>query len=475
MRSGVIAITLGCFCCFISACSGGGTNTVTPAASTVTPSPTPGATATPSPVTSPSPYALAAGDTFVYSGQLLQSFQTFTEITPPGTPSPEPIATTTTNVTQTVTVLPNQTFNSTAGLTDLHDAETDAQNTGLKTTTSTTDAYEALSTTQLLAYGSQFADEAGDTQTTLATPANILDQLPETAGAQWTNGPGATIDEAVAGNATGSPITVVRTVNNDGTYSEKTTYPPNYAVAGADGLGNIQENSDGSGTFSFEADGAALTITYSPPEPQASGPPLITINEYDGLDTTVAPAQTFQIPTWYGNAPALYGETDVDAGTQTVPTACGLGSGFPTQATAIVQTIASTDTIIGYTEQQNTTRYVAPGYGVLCTASSDTQTSYYDFSGDQAYAFTETPPLEIATTTETLGLQPSSQIAGAPSAASSATHRKGVAAAARPASAPDVAAVLHARFERAVFAARVSRLTQLARKAATHLRRGGHL
>ncbi|HTW85522.1 MAG TPA: hypothetical protein VMD91_15740 [Candidatus Sulfotelmatobacter sp.] len=427
------------------------------------------ATATPTPA--PSPNALAAGDTFVYAGQLVQSFQTFTEITPPGA-SPEPIATTTTNVTQTVTVAAGQNFNGTAGLVDLHDAETDALSSGLKTTTSTTDAYEALTNTQLLAYGSQFADEAGDTQTTLATPADVLDQLPETAGARWSNGPGATIDEAVAGDASGSPITVVRTVNDDGTYNEKTTYPPNYAVAGADGVGDIQENADGSGTFAFEANGETLTITYSPPEPQASGPALITINEYLGLDTTVAPYQTFQVPTWYGNAPALYDENDLDQGTQTIPSGCGLTAAFPAQATALAQTIARTDTILGYTEQETTTRYVAPGYGVLCTVSTDQQTFDYDFSGDQAFAFTMTPPLEIATVTETLGMQPSSTIPGL--TLSGARRARGTASAASvPGARLDVGAVLHARFERAVLAARVQRAAQLARAAAARLHRSG--
>ncbi|MDB5043665.1 MAG: hypothetical protein JWN27_4391, partial [Candidatus Eremiobacteraeota bacterium] len=241
-------------CCLLCACGGGGGSTVTPIAgnagvpsSATTSSPA----ASPTPV--PSPYPRTQGDTFVYSGQLQQAYQTFPEVVAPGSPSPAPIATTTVNVTQTVTVHASQTFNGASGLTGLHSVETDALASGLKSTTATTDTYEALvatgATSQLLDYGSQYADEAGDTISTLLGPAAVLDQLPESAGAQWANGPAATIDEAIAGDATGSAVTVVRTVNGDGSYNEKTTYPPNYSAPGYTGVGNIQENADGSGTF----------------------------------------------------------------------------------------------------------------------------------------------------------------------------------------------------------------------------------
>ena len=416
--------------------------------------------ASPTPV--PSPYPRSPGDTFVYAGQLVQTSQTFPEVTAPGS-SPEPTATTTVNVTQTVTVRTNQTFNGTGGLTGLHSVESDALASGLKTTTATTDTYETLAAgTQLLDYGSQYADEAGDTISTLLAPAAVLDQLPEIAGAAWANGPGATIDEAIAGDATGSAVTVVRTINGDGSYNERTTYPPNYSAPGYTGVGTIQENADGSGSFSFVASGGTVAITYSPPEPQATGGPLITVNEFLGLDTTAKPYATFQIPGWYGTAAPLYAETDRDLGTVAVPASCHLAATLPAQATAIAQAITKTDTILGYTETQTTTSYVAAGYGLLCATLADTQTFYYDFNGDQRFVFTPTTPLQITIATEALALQPSSQIAG--------TTTSGVRAGTRPQLA--LAAALRARFDRGVRAAHRNRLAQLIR-GATRLRAPG--
>lgn len=449
-------------CCLLCACGGGsGSTDVAPRGPQSVPvSATTSAPAVPpTPAASPSPYPRTGGDTFVYSGQLQQTFQTFPEVVAPGSPSPVPIATTNVNVTQTVTIRANQTFNGASALTGLHSVEADADATGLKTTTATTDTYEALlqngGSAQLLDYGSQYTDEAGDTISTLLAPAAILDQLPQTAGAQWANGPSATIDEAIAGDTTGSAVTVVRTVNGDGSYSEKTTYPPNYSAPGYTGVGQIQENADGSGTFGFVANGGAISITYSPPEPQATGGPLITINLYKGLDTTAPPFAFAKIPAWYGTAAPLYTETDRDQGVVTIPASCNLTKIFPSQATAIAQTIARTDTILGYTEQQVTTSYVAPGYGLLCVTMTDTQTAYYDFNGDQRSVFTAKPPLQITTVAETLALQPSSRIAGTTTSSVQRAQASRLA----------VAAGLRARFDRSVSAAHRQRLGQLIRGA----------
>jgi hypothetical protein len=470
MGARVVAFALGS-CCLLCACGGAGTSVAPPFGGSNLPvsATTSAPAAAPAPTGSPSPYPRTQGDTFVYSGQLRQAFQSFPEVVAPGSPSPQPIVATTVNVTQSVTIRANQTFNGASGLTGLHSAETDADASGLKTTTATTDTYEALlqngSTSQLLSYGSQYADEAGDTISTLPAAPVVLDRLPETAGAQWANGPGATIDEAIAGDTTGSAVTVVRTVNNDGSYNEKTTYPLNYSAPGYTGVGQIQENADGSGTFAFVANGGTVSITYSPPEPQPSGDPLITVNEYNGLDTTARPVATFKIPAWYGAVAPLYAETDRDQGIVTIPAACNLAKTLPSQATAIAQTIARTDTILGYTEQQTTTSYVAPGYGLLCATLTDTQTLYYDFNGDQRYAFTAKPPLQITTATETLALQPSSQIAG--TTTTSSVH--GLSQGPR----FTLAASLRARFDRGVRSAHRQRLTQLIRSAVRTHARGG--
>jgi hypothetical protein len=457
MRAGVMPIALGSSCLLLLyACSGGGGS-----GGAVTPAIAP-ASSSSAPAVSSSPYPMAPGDTLVYFGQLQQTFQGFPQTVAPSEP-PEPIGTTTTNVTQTVTVQSAQTFSGTSGLTDLHSAETDALSSGLKTTTSTTDTYEAIPTGasgKLLSYGSQFADEAGDTTSTLLAPAAVLDELPESTGAQWSNGPGATIDEAVAGNSTGSPITTVRTVNADGSYTEKTTFPNSYDATNYTGATLIQENSDGSGMLQFVVNGTPYTVANSVPEPQPTGPPQITISIIKSLNATATPSAHFYASDWYGTTAALYNELDQDQGTQTIPASCALNKSLPTQGTALAQTINRTDTIVGYIEKETTTSYVAPGYGPLCTVLSDTQTAYYDYSGDQPSNWTLAPPFEITTTTETLALQPSSVIAGTSSTKRTTASTTLASASGAPTFA--IAPALRATFDRAVRNQRGARLARFA-------------
>lgn len=412
MRNGAFGIALGCLCFLLafSGCGGGGGGS----SGTAAVPPVTGigaATSAPQQTASPSPNT--GGADLVYQGTLTQSFQTFPEIAAPSA-SPEPVSTTAQAVVQAITVRPNQSFNGNAGLFDLHSEETDTNASGLKMTTSTTDTYEALlangTSSQLLEYGSLFIDEAGDSTTTAYPSRSILDQLPDTAGAQWTNAPTASIQQALAGNANGSAITVQRTVHSDGTYAENTTYPPGYSAPGYTGVGEIQENADGSGTFAFVANSSAITIEYSIPVPQPTGSPLITVAEFAGLDPTPAnaPNASFQLPAWYGSSPAFYNETDRDLGQVPVPASCALSTKLPQAAYAVAQTVDRTDTVLGYTEHRSTTNYVSSSFGTLCSVVNDVMTLYYDFNGDQAFVFTQTPPLEIDTVSETLALQPGS-------------------------------------------------------------------
>ena len=406
MRVGArdIALLFVCFLVVLAGCGGGGTLPAGASASSIS-----GATQPPG--ASPVPYPSTDGAELGYAGTLTQTFVSYPEIVAPGSPSPEPTSVTTTNVSQEITIRTDQSFNGGSGLTDLHNVETDAQSSGLETTSSTTDTYEAIaqagSSSQLLQYGSQYADEAGDTISTSYVPQRVEDQFPEVAGAQWTNGAGAQIVEALGGNSSGSALTVSRTVNTSGTYSQSTTYPPGYSADGYTGIGEIQENSDGSGTYAFVANGSAITIEYSAPVPQATGSPQITVAEFAGLDPTPAdePSESFMLNDWYGTAPSFYSEADIDLGAVAVPSSCPLGTAYPSTATALKTAIARTDTVIGYTESEVQTTYVASGYGVLCSVLSDTQTLYYDFNGDQADAFTGEPPLETITVQEVLGLQ----------------------------------------------------------------------
>lgn len=468
MRAGAVGIALGCLCFLLtlSACGGGGGSSTS---SAVVPVLSPGA-ATSAPATSGSPYPTSDGASLAYNGTLTQSFQTFTEVSAPGS-SPEPVSTTTQNVNAAITVRANQSFNGNNGLFDLHSNETDADASGLKTTTSTTDTYESVAangaSSQLLQYGSLFVDEAGDSTTTSFASPLTLDQIPETGGAQWTNSPAASIQQALAGNSNGSSVTVQRTIHSDGTYSENTTYPTNYSYPGYTGVGQIQENTDGSGSFAFVSNTSPLTLQYSVPVPQPTGSPLITIAEFPYLDPTPGstPPPTgavFQLPDWYGSAPQFYNETDRDLGELAVPSSCKLSAQLPQSAYAIQQTIDRTDTILGTTEHLTTTSYVSAGYGALCTTQSDTLTLYYDFSGDQRYAFTSNMPLEIDTVNETLTLQSATSAARTRTASVSSVSARA-----------DASAVMRAAFDGKIATLRAQRVSKLLQSLQHHLKNAG--
>jgi hypothetical protein len=446
-----------CFVAPLAGCAGGNFASGVPVTSSaITGAASHSAKATPTPA--PSAYPLGAGETLVYSGTLTQKFQEFPEVVAPSDPSPEPPSITKTSVSQTVSVRTKQAFNGGTGLTDLHDVEIDAESSGLKTTKSTTDLFERVTTgssSRLLNYGSQFADESGDTTTTSYAPQRIEDELPERGGAQWTNGAGAQVLEALAGNKKGSPVTVTRNVNSDGTYDESTTFPPGYSAPGFTGADRIQENTDGSGTFAFVSDGTAVTIDYSAPLPQATSSPVVAITEYDTLDPqpSTTPAFEGELPDWYGSTPEFYNEVDRDLGVVSVPAACKLRARFPKSAHEIQETIDTTDTVLGYIEQQVRTNYVAAGYGVLCTTLVDTQSLYYDFAGDQPFVFSVTPPLEITTVHETLALQP----------ASAKTREAATQTAAPSGIAFDASPVLRAGFERSIETVRRQRAERIGR------------
>ena len=458
-RSSLCFLLVG-FLAALAGCGGGNASSTVPALA-LSPA---AAKSAASPTPLPSTYPLGNGETLVYAGKLTQTFQSFPEVVPPGTPSPEPISVTKLKVSQKISVRTNQSFNGGSGLADLHDAEIDADISGLETTTSTTDTYETATSSQLANYGSKYVDESGDSMTVSYAPQRIEDELPEKGGAQWTNGAGASVLEAIAGDKRGSPVTVSRTVHGDGTYSESTTYPKGYSAPGYTGVGQIQENTDGSGSYAFVANGSAITIEYSQPVPQPTGPPLIKIAEYAQLDPTASstPELLGSLPAWYGTAPPFYNEIDRDLGTVAVPADCKLRARFPKSATEIQETIDTTDTVLGYTEEEVETNYVAARYGVLCSRLQDTQSLYYDFNGDQPFVFSLIPPLEITKVSETLALQPSSTLVRSTSSRSAFAQSI----------APAVAPALRAGFERSVEAARRRRAERIMRVLLTSRLRG---
>lgn len=377
-------IFFGALAIVASGCGGGGYNSGgTPSGPTPTPSPGPSITVNTRP--------LDNGDTFTYAGTTATSF-VFEGA------SPSPAASSLATVVQDVNVTSPTTFNGVGGLADFTTHETDT--TPLGVTTVTTDTYyQNVSVTpgsNLVDYGYVSSDSFGETLKVyygaLDAPVPvIIDELPETTGAMWSNGAAATLDETAPGNQTSA-----RSVNDDGSYTETTTYPsgstpPPLVTA------TIVENSDGSGSYALPVLGPPnSTLTFAAP---SGGSISIVVSQPGQAD------QTFSVAVWFPLPVQLYSETDTNKGSQSIPAACNSASKFGTRANAIEQSIARVDTVLGTTESLTQTEYVVPSFGVACVTLSDTLLNFYDYSGQSASVITFSgTPLETTTIATTLGL-----------------------------------------------------------------------
>jgi hypothetical protein len=344
------------------------------------------------------------GDTYAYAGSMTQTFVRTL-------PSPLPVSRTRANVTTSVTVNGDQTFQGTKGLYDFVTSESDATN--LQTTNTTTDAYVGFSSANAggafayLEYGSNWADENGDSLSYVYPQPIVVDRLPNAAKQSWSNTAAATLYENETVGAGGAAFSAQRVYAANGTYGETSTYPPGYFGIGTPSdHGQIQENADGSGYYSVPIYGAG-DIVYSAPAGK-NGKYAISYSVYAQASPlpTASPLVAATIPAWYPPKPALYRETDVETGMTAIPAACKSSAVFGKRAEQLVQTIDRLDTILGYTEKTTQRTYLISGYGVVCTQLVDVQTSYYDFNGDSQFVFFA-QPYQVTTTSETLGLQQS--------------------------------------------------------------------
>jgi hypothetical protein len=350
----------------------------------------------PTPTPSPTP---PVGDSFTYTGTLSQS-DTYTY------PSPSPFPSTSASASVALQVNVKESpapFTTPAGgAYDVHYSEQDAFPN--VTAVSTTDTFTAPDASgHLNEYGSVVTNGSGstaNTETRVYTTPYILDELPETNGANWTNSPAGTYTE---NEPDGNGIT--DTIAANGTYNETQTLAGGYNLT-------IAENADGSGTyggtflqaigiqaFTFSApSGGTVTVqaVFPSPSPPATPIPNVTVGTP---------------PAWYGSSPTLYHETDTVTTAVTFPLACNVNASIGTSGNRIARTITSTDTILGYVDNQIYTEYTVPATGaVACIVMTDVQTYYYDYLDDtQAsygnYADFAGTVQQTATTLETVGLQ----------------------------------------------------------------------
>lgn len=430
------------------------------------------------------PFVLSKGDTYVFA-----LVTTGTVLTPPpptiasnaaasysGTksvsysygfdfdyPQPGPTATaaaTTLNYTVSANVSvgssPYPTTAPSAKLVDEHVAETDSGN--LAANTFTTDSWVSLASNN----GSYNEMLYGQTQqqptsanlpvvTTFYGAPQVLDELPETNGASWSNVPTSTVAYRYASGDAGT-----RTVAQNGTYTDQEQIGP----TNGGGTVALTENSDGSGSMVGPyGNGEIDSILLSAP---SSSQLTITLNfsqfaqQYYGAP----PQQTIADSVWYPYASGIsfYNEADTVTAGASLPSGC-LPNPYGTSATDVKRTITQLDTVVGYIETTTLDSYDVDGFPV-CLATNDAQNYAYDMQANTPYIILigTQPNIETVTTNETLAIQ---NVPPASSSAASRTH-----------------AVMQANA--LVAAMQAHQLGTFARERAVHMRkvvdavRGGH-
>jgi len=339
--------------------------------------------------------ALHSGDSFQYSGTSTTTFLS-TET------DPNPSATTTAQIAQSVSVLGGASFNLQANLFDVKSSETDS--TPLQVISSTLDSYYQIvpgsPESSLVSWGFHSSDSFGETLTVqYGNPAPgflLLDRSPEIAGDSWPNGPAARITETSPGGQSG-----VRTYNADGTYSDVTTYPSGSLSTPppAPVTASITENADGSGSYSLPLQGNANTgLSFSTPDP--SGTITITASFADGTSAG------FTSSVWWPQPLSLYQELTTNNGTVQIPGSCAFGAAFGVRANSLTDASTRVDTVLGTVETITQTSYIVPKYGAVCVQLTDSLQTFYDYSGQaSAILFGKGPdPLTTETISSTIGL-----------------------------------------------------------------------
>ncbi|HET6896346.1 MAG TPA: hypothetical protein VFH72_13255 [Candidatus Baltobacteraceae bacterium] len=375
----------------LAACGAGGSSTaLTPPTAVATPVPAP-------PTPTPSPYPSTDGETFTYHGSYTQQYTIYGTPAPsPAAGTPEPTATPwtasdTEDVSQTVTLHQNASYNGVTGLTQLDGKETD---TGARSTyTVDTQQYVQLTADATRINGenlTQIALDATDSNgvestTTFENGNGVLDELPQVPASQWSNS-AARIE--IENDPSGESIS--NTFAGDGSYTASTLFPQG-------GTATITENSDGSGMYVLPFLGVSGSeVTIAAPVNDAIA---ITFKQ---LATGVVGWGS--VPVWYPALPAvLASDSFVDAGVNPIPSSCNVPSSIGTRATRIDEQRARLDAIFGELERSEQSSYVVPPYGAVCIVMHDDLQVYYDYSGQTAYIFSGTP-LRETVSDETLGI-----------------------------------------------------------------------
>ncbi len=351
-------LVLGIVTVALAGCGGGGNSSVPP----------------PSPTATPNDRPVVTNSTLTYSGNMTESAtNNFISDTP---------VTTTANATVTDVV----TTSGTATAPVYTSIETDNGTLRTSSSQTITDVTVSGTTSQVFrATSTSYADTtggapgSGTTSMTTYGPNNgELTVVPETGGATFTNDakqsyvevdPGQTSAlVAPAACPAASGFTIDRQVNSDGTYTQCTagqngdgSGTPVYDVATElpGFTGTLQLNStDGGRLYTFSAP-AGTTIPYT----------------YTNEFYTPPHVSAFTSVNWI-TAAAPVVETDAITANVAAPSGCGAFSG----TNETLQTITTTDAVLGTMETRTTATYDLPGTGTVCVAVNDTIGEFYDYT-----------------------------------------------------------------------------------------------
>ena len=400
----------------LTACGGGSTSPVAPMAP-ATPAP-----ATPTPYYPPHPSG--AGDTFAFYGSLTEN----DSYTYP-TPNPLPSTSTTAAVTQKITVSPTANPFGSGTAQDFNVVEADAYPT--QTLSTTTDFYYQSTSSVFALLGYKATDDLQDQTLLQYTSPQVIDQLPETTGATWSNNPAATITEQYPDSESAT-----RVVDAQGGYvdTEQMFATDNYPSVTA----TLSSNDDGSASFvlDFHEDGRANSpfppntdvfdsFILSAPQAQSPGGAQAIFYSYQqnmvtstpapptpsaSPSATATPTAESVFPVWY-KLP-LYSEHDTDKGVVDIPKSCQAPAAFGTSATQLEQSVSNTDTALGTIAVTTTDEYVVAGFGAVCVNVASTINRYYDYDSDMgvriqgpsSIVYQGTQPMESSTISELVTL-----------------------------------------------------------------------
>jgi hypothetical protein len=367
-------VAAGMFACTLAGCSGsGGTaNAVSPPVTTAAPTPTP----TPTPT--PDPHPVTDGGTVTF-----EDVSTTTDTQPSAPPTMTSSTTTVTETTHT-----GATFNGHTAV-NVRTVAADGSFTN--------DNYEGYVPTpsgqNYVAYGQTGSFTKNQvTQTYVNPDPIIIDEIPEVAGATWTNSVAlnVTVDSGPANQhvhetevrqADGSEVHTY--THTDGTPADTVTntYTMNANVTGS----IVHQAPTGSYQFTIGQpvkQGAVfvIPITYT----DANGPQIYTVPDYYPGNGPPPPTYTFGL---------------TDLGTQLPPAVCSKAPQIPATHVHSAQTFYNVFGNVGNLVED---LYFTASRGLICYTNSETQLTY-DVVNDGALVDTFTTT-DVYTLTSGLGI-----------------------------------------------------------------------